>query len=296
MSFPLVPFRVRTRESSYFKSFVMPAFASMTNKSSFSKLTKIIFAFSLLLFAFSHTGEAADRLVRIGVIDIKKIMKESHAFKKAQAGYLKELETKRAALKTKEQGIQLLEEELKNPAPDLSAEKRTEKDDRLTREIKELKQLAADMDEDLKNRDSELTRKLAGEILDVVKTFQEKEKYTIIMHQSYAVAFEDAADVTDKIITLYNSAQLTPVSDVSGTSAQSILNITGYINARSVNLRSEPTVDSQPLGGYARGTALTIVGEKGDWYRVVIGNHDGYMMKSFVVKGTKTTPRAPNKQ
>lgn len=263
----------------------------------------------LMLLVFSNGCDAAERLVRIGVIDIKKIMKESHAFKKAQVGYLKELETKRAALKTKEQGIQLLEEELKNPALELSAEKRTEKGDQLTREIKELKQLAADMDEDLKNRDSELTRKLAGEILDVVKTFQKKEKYTIIIHQAYAVAYEDATDVTDKIIALYNATPLTqaserkeateapaPGSDGTGASAQNILNIAGYINARFVNLRSEPTADSQRLGGYARGTLLRIVGEKGDWYRVVIGNQDGYMMKSFVVKGTKTTPRAANKQ
>lgn len=253
----------------------------------------VIIAVLLTLFMAANGCEAAGRPVKIGVIDIKKIIKESHAYQKAKTFYLKELEAKQIIVKTKEQEIRRLEEDLEKSGQESPADKRMLTRERLDREIEELKRMRADMDEELANKDSELTRKLVGEVLGVVKAFQQKEKYTIVMHQAYAVAFDDAVDVTDKIIELYNNtASLLPMSEEAkinatpsgrpAAAAQTVSGMAGYVHARSVNLRRKPTTESEILGKHSRGTALTILGESGDWYRVIIENKEGYLRRDLV--------------
>ena len=54
-----------------------------------------------------------------------------------------------------------------------------------------------------------------------------------------------------------------------------------------MNLRKEPNLESVILDTFAQGTAITILGEEGDWYRVAAGAQEGYMMKAFVATGEK---------
>ncbi len=58
-----------------------------------------------------------------------------------------------------------------------------------------------------------------------------------------------------------------------------------YVNAKSLNLRKEPNTGSVILSRYARNTTLIIVGEIGDWYRVIIEDKEGYMIKDAIGKG-----------
>jgi len=143
--------------------------------------------------------------VRIGVIDIQKIMRESKAAKNARAVFLKDLEAKRAILTAKEKEIRLMEEELKNAESKLSSGARREKAEKIAREIKELKRLGADLEEELKRKDAELTGKLIREIIGIVRNISQKEDYTVILEKGSVIAADDATDITDKIIRLYDA-------------------------------------------------------------------------------------------
>ena len=54
-----------------------------------------------------------------------------------------------------------------------------------------------------------------------------------------------------------------------------------------MNLRKEPNLESVILDTFAQGTAITILGEEGDWYRVAAGAKEGYMMKALGASGGK---------
>lgn len=58
-----------------------------------------------------------------------------------------------------------------------------------------------------------------------------------------------------------------------------------YVNAESLNLREAPNTESVISGRYTRNTVLIIVGEIGDWYRVIIEDKEGYMIKEAIGKG-----------
>ncbi|MBA4396317.1 MAG: hypothetical protein C0394_02845 [Syntrophus sp. (in: bacteria)] len=148
---------------------------------------------------------AKDAPVKIGIIDVQKILRESRAAKNAQAVFLKDVEAKRAQLMAKDKEIKALDEELKNAGVKLSDDIRKEKTDILAREVKEFRRLDADMGEELKKKNVELTQKLLGEIRQVVQSFAKSEKYTLILEKSAVAASDDAIDVTSRILKLYDA-------------------------------------------------------------------------------------------
>ena len=64
-------------------------------------------------------------------------------------------------------------------------------------------------------------------------------------------------------------------------------------------LRETASTDARVLGYYRNGTAVTILGESGSFYKVSVGGKSGYMMKKFIsVVGSSsgaasTLPKAP---
>ena len=56
----------------------------------------------------------------------------------------------------------------------------------------------------MKKKDMELRRKILQEVLEIIKEYRKKEKYTIVMEKQSIVDSDDAIDITDKIIRLYD--------------------------------------------------------------------------------------------
>lgn len=73
-----------------------------------------------------------------------------------------------------------------------------------------------------------------------------------------------------------------PIADLDGISA--------FIDGNGVNLRSEPSTESEVLLRFSRGDTVTLTGEWGDWYRIEAGGTEGYVAKRFVVEGEMPTP------
>jgi outer membrane protein len=145
---------------------------------------------------------AAD--VKIGVIDTQKIMRESKAAQSARATFLKDVEARRNTLNGKQKEIQTLQEEIKSKGKDMAESVRKEKNEKLGQEIREFNRLKSDFEEELKKKDAELTQKLLKEIHEVVNEYRKKEKYAIIHDKQTLVSYDEAIDITDKIIKLYD--------------------------------------------------------------------------------------------
>ena len=160
--------------------------------------------FALLLgMSAANVAMAADTSLKIGFVDINKIMRDSKAAKSARALYQKDLESKKAILKEKGDKVAGLEKDLKNTKQDSPAFK--EKREKLAQEIKELKRLGSDMDEQLKKKDVELTQKILVDIQQILQQFSKSENYSIIFERKAALVVVDGLDVTDKIIKIYDA-------------------------------------------------------------------------------------------
>ncbi len=166
-------------------------------------LTALLVGIMILL----PLAAASAARIKIGLIDAQKIMRESRAAKKARAAFIKDVEAKRAVLRAKQEEVRALEEELKREGKKMSPSARKQKGEKLQKEIKELKRLGSDLEEELKRKDVELTQKLLREIVGIVKEFSKKEKYTVILEKKSVVAADEAIDITDKIIRLYDDLE-----------------------------------------------------------------------------------------
>jgi outer membrane protein len=138
---------------------------------------------------------------KIGIIDMQKIMQESKAAKDAKGMFLLDLEAKRGTLKSEEDKVRAMETELRDKGEKASDEAK----EKLTQAVKKLRRLKNDMEDELKEKDADLSRRLFGEIRKIVDEFLKKKKYTVILDKRTAVSFDEKFDVTDQIMKMYDA-------------------------------------------------------------------------------------------
>lgn len=163
--------------------------------------------FTAMPIQAAEPKKGKEPLVKVGVIDTRRIMRESKAARSALAVFQKDLEAKRGVLAAKQREIKEIEEELKSADPKLTPEARRQKEETLTRETRELKLLKADMEDDLKKRNLELTQQIISEVNGVVGAYVKKEKITLVFERSVVVALDEAVDITGAIIRLYDEGK-----------------------------------------------------------------------------------------
>jgi outer membrane protein len=143
--------------------------------------------------------------IKIGVINTEQILRDSAAAEKARADLLDDLKDKRVVFSKKQREVRVLEEGLRDNAKKMTASKRKEKVDTLSKELKNLKRLKEDLEEELKKKNLELTRKILKEVGGVVKEYFEREDFTLILERKSVVISADSIDITKKIIELYDA-------------------------------------------------------------------------------------------
>ena len=145
------------------------------------------------------------RPTKIGIIDMQKILQESKVCQKSRNAFMKDLEVKKDQLMEKAKLIQKQEEELNRLDPGVSAEVRRQKTDKLKHDTRDLANLRQDAEMEMKQKDVELTRKLVNEIMVVVRNYARSERYSIILERNTIILAEESADITDKIIKLFDA-------------------------------------------------------------------------------------------
>jgi outer membrane protein len=153
------------------------------------------------LFLAIPVMAAKETPLKIGVVDTPKILRESKEAKNANDILQKDLAAKRATLVTKEKELRRLDEEVKKA----TGKDRKTKADTLAHQVKDYKRLDSDLAEELKNKQLDLTQKLMAEIMQVVKTISDKEKYTLILEKGSVILNDDSVDITDRVIKTYDS-------------------------------------------------------------------------------------------
>ncbi|MBI5886405.1 MAG: OmpH family outer membrane protein [Deltaproteobacteria bacterium] len=142
---------------------------------------------------------------RIAVVDIQKIETESDAGLAAKEAFSKEVEARSKVVSAKEDSLRLLENEYLKSREGLSPQQRAEREDKLSKEARDLKRLRDDTNEDLQKKGMELHSRNIAEIVTVVKKAAEDGKYTLVMDKRQAVYAPDSIDITQKVLNMYNA-------------------------------------------------------------------------------------------
>lgn len=152
-------------------------------------------------------GQAAQPL-KVGFIDLQKVMLESEKGKAARKALTDEAEKLKKNLGQKQDEIQKLKDTLEKQGATITLEARAEREKQYQAKLKDYQRLASDFEAELRQKDVEASTKILKDLEEVVKRLGDTEKYTLIFErtQSSVLFGSPSADVTDKVIALYNES------------------------------------------------------------------------------------------
>ena len=158
----------------------------------------------VLLLAFLFGGFSWADSAKIAIVDTQKVLQESKAAKEARASLMADIKEKRALYQKKQEEALKLQKELSLKSKGSSPEALRGEREKLALEVKNLKRLKVDMEEDLRRKNVELTQKILQEVREVVKNYRKKKKYTVILEKRSVITSDESIDITEQIIKLYD--------------------------------------------------------------------------------------------
>jgi outer membrane protein len=165
-------------------------------------LVTIIVVLAGLIFITAGTATAQ----KIGFINMRAIMSQSEAGKKAEVELKKIVEKKKGEIAKKEEDLKKLKDELEKQKSVLTAEAFREKEAGYQVKFRDYQRLVQDANEELGKKEQALTGVMIPDILKVVEQVGKQGKYDAILDlNNPVVVYHDKEDnLTKKIIEEYN--------------------------------------------------------------------------------------------
>ena len=168
-------------------------------------MKKLSFMFFVIAFMIVSAFQVYAAETKIGIIDPQKILENSQKMLKHRSEFLKDVEAKKQELEKKQQAAQVLYSELRTKQGEMSDKEIRDKTYQLQREEKNLKRMQNEIEAELQAKNTELLRTFSIQISEVAAEYLKKEKLTLIMEKNKVIVSDDAVDITDQIIKLYDS-------------------------------------------------------------------------------------------
>lgn len=164
------------------------------------------FVFIVILFFSCVFISNAQAEIKIGVVDLFKVLNESEEGKKSINELQSMVDSRQKSLEEKQKKIQALKEEYDKKKSVLNEEARKSKEEEIERLSRDLQRTAADYQVELQKKQNEITQSMIKDIRIVINEFAQKEGYNIVLERAeqFIIYITPNIDITDKIITLFN--------------------------------------------------------------------------------------------
>lgn len=151
------------------------------------------------------SGAAQENTLKIGFVDVQKVLNESARGKEAKGRLEKERDAKQQEIRGKEEEIKKLEADLQKQGAVLSEAARKERQEAINRKVRDLRRLFEDFNRDLQKRENELLNEVLREIRKVIVAYGKEHQYTLILEaQSGIIYASQGADLTDEVLAGFN--------------------------------------------------------------------------------------------
>jgi len=143
--------------------------------------------------------------VKIGFIDVQRAISESQAGKRAKDRFQAQVKKAEADLLKEKQELERLKSELDKKGPLLKEDERRNLEGDLQRRYVNYQRTMTDQQQELRQREGEMTGDILKELEKIVNEVGKAEKFTLILERSQILYSDQAIDITTKVIDLYNS-------------------------------------------------------------------------------------------
>ena len=161
----------------------------------------LVVATLVLCFSVSYAQER----IRIGYIDIQKVIAESQAGKRARDRFQAQVKKAEADIVKERQEIERLKMDLDKKGPLLKDEERRNIESDLQKRSVNLQRSMSDHQQDLQVKNNEMMSDILKELEKIVNEVGKAEKFTLILERSQILYSDQGIDITSKVIETYNS-------------------------------------------------------------------------------------------
>jgi outer membrane protein len=148
---------------------------------------------------------AQERSIKIGYIDIQRVISESQAGKRARDRFQAQVKKAEADILKERQDIERLRSDLEKKGPLLKDEERRNLEADLQKRSVNLQRSMSDHQQDLQVKNNEMMSDILKELEKIVNEVGKAEKFTLILERSQILYSDQGIDITSKVIETYNT-------------------------------------------------------------------------------------------
>jgi outer membrane protein len=162
------------------------------------------FLVALCLFLSAETAWSQER-VKIGFIDVQRAISESQAGKRAKEKFQAQIKKAEGDLLKEKSELERLKADLDKKGPLLKDEERHNLEAELQRRYTNYQRGMTDQQQDLRQKESEMTADILKQLEKIVNEVGKAEKFTLILERSQVLYSDQGIDITNRVIDAYNA-------------------------------------------------------------------------------------------
>jgi outer membrane protein len=155
--------------------------------------------------ALSVSFASAQERMKIGYIDVQRVIAESQSGKRAKERFQVQVKKAEADVQKERQDLERLKSDLDKKGPLLKEEERRSMEADLQKRSVILQRTMNDYQQDLRQKESEIMSDILKEVEQIVNEVGKAEKFTLIFERSQIIYSDQGIDITSKVIETYNS-------------------------------------------------------------------------------------------
>ena len=178
----------------------------MRGRSKSAVAAAVVAVLSALCWMPTPALAQAQQVVRVGYVDLQRILARSQAGIQAREQLEKEKVGMQKQLDGHKVELDKLRDELEKKGQLLSADARRDKQDQLERKLRDAQRLAGDLEKELQKKEQNMGAKILRELEGVFTKVGKEKGYAIILERRQAGVVYGApeADVTEEVIKAFD--------------------------------------------------------------------------------------------
>jgi outer membrane protein len=164
------------------------------------KTAVLVIVMVLALGSFAFAAEK----VKIGVVNLQRVVNESEAGKKATSQLEAVIKERQAKIDEKQVEFEKLQKEMEQKATVLSEDAMKKRKEEIQKKERDLKRLISDSNAELQKLQREKQLGIQKELDALITKIGKDNGYTIILPNEVVLYYDDAMDMTDLVIKDYD--------------------------------------------------------------------------------------------
>ena len=158
----------------------------------------------LLALPSLASAQSADG-VRLAVVDVARVMNEVDEMRAVRRRLERDIERRQAEVNRRREAVERFEAELAEGFEMLTDEARQRRLQDLQRQMMELQEYFMNNQQELARAEMEAQQRFLQRVTAIVDEIANRENFTLVIERSAVLFMSSGNDITDRVVTAYNS-------------------------------------------------------------------------------------------